>query len=209
MLFKARHARFSFMALGCVDDGAEHACLAAAAGVFDGGAACFNPTQAAAAGHAKARIEQARLARAAEFFFNAEAILATQTRFEPLAPIASLYDQDGWVVLINVDHTNNTSIHYAEKLAGRQQFLRWALVGDRAVECQNYPGDSTGFNAIAPYIQPDIFRIEIGKGFIEAMPLKRLTDVVVGLIRNDPLALLCERKDCLMCNAVRGIYALG
>ena len=140
---------------------------------------------------------------------NAESILASQTRFEPLAPIASLYDQDGWVLLINVDHTNNTSIHYAEKLAGRKQFLRWALVGDRAVECQNYPGDSTGFNAIAPYIQPDIFRIEIGKGFIEAMPLKRLTDVVVGLIRNDPLALLCERKDCLMCNAVRGIYALG
>ena len=140
---------------------------------------------------------------------NAESILASQTRFEPLAPIASLYYQDGWVLLINVDHTNNTSIHYAEKLAGRKQFLRWALVGDRAVECQNYPGDSSGFNAIASYIQPDIFRLEVGKGFIEAMPLKRLLDVAIGLIKNDPLALLCERKDCLMCNAVRGIYALG
>lgn len=140
---------------------------------------------------------------------HAESILASQTRFEPLAPIASLYDQGGWVVLINVDHTNNTSIHYAEKLAGRRQFLRWALVGDRAVECQNYPGDSSGFQAIEPHIQPDVFRIEVGKGFIEAMPLKRLIEVTIGLIKNDPLALLCERKDCLMCNAVRGIYALG
>ena len=58
MLFKARHARFGFMALGCVDHGAEHACLAAAAGVFDGGAARFNQP-AAAARHAEARIEQA------------------------------------------------------------------------------------------------------------------------------------------------------
>lgn len=140
---------------------------------------------------------------------NAESILATQTLFEPLAPIGALADQDGWVVLINVDHTNNTSIHYAEKLAGRKQFLRWALVGDRAVECQNYPGDSSGFNSIASYIQPDTFRVDVGKGFIEAIPLKRLLDVTAGLIKNDPLALLCERKDCMMCNAVRGIYALG
>jgi aminoglycoside 3-N-acetyltransferase len=140
---------------------------------------------------------------------NAESILATQTLFEPLAPIGALADQDGWVVLVNVDHTNNTSIHYAEKLAGRKQFLRWALVGDRAVECHNYPGDSSGFNSIAPYIQPDVFHVDVGKGFIEAMPLKRLLDVTVGLIKNDPLALLCEREDCLMCNAVRGIYAVG
>lgn len=140
---------------------------------------------------------------------HAESILATQTLFEPLAPIGALAEQDGWVVLINVDHTSNTSIHYAEKLAGRKQFLRWALVGDRAVECHNYPGDSSGFQAIEPYIKPDVFRIEVGKGFIEAMPLKRLLDVAVGMIKNDPLALLCEREDCQMCNAVRGIYAVG
>lgn len=140
---------------------------------------------------------------------NAESILATQTLFEPLAPIGALAEQDGWVVLVNVDHTNNTSIHYAEKLAGRKQFLRWALVGDRAVECHNYPGDSSGFKAIEPYIKPDIFRVEMDKGFIEAVPLKRLLDVAQELIKNDPLALLCEREDCQMCNAVRGIYAVG
>lgn len=140
---------------------------------------------------------------------NAESILATQTLFDPLAPIGALAEQDGWVVLINVNHTNNTSIHYAEKLAGRKQFLRWALVGDRAVECHNYPGDSRGFQAIEPYIKPDVFRVEVGKGFIEAIPLKRLLDVAQGLIKNDPLALLCERTDCMMCNAVRGLQAVG
>ncbi|MCC6499092.1 MAG: AAC(3) family N-acetyltransferase [Anaerolineales bacterium] len=140
---------------------------------------------------------------------NAESILAMQTVFDPFAPIGALAEQDGWVVLINVNHTNNTSIHYAEKLAGRKRFIRWALIGDRAVECPNYPGDSTGFQAIEPYIKPDVFRVEAGKGFIEAMPLKRLLDVAQGLIKNDPLALLCEQIDCMMCNEVRGIQAVG
>jgi len=140
---------------------------------------------------------------------NAESALATQSLFEPLAPIGALAEQDGWAVLINVDHTVNTSIHYAEKLTGRKQFVRWALVGDRVVECPNFPGDSTGFNAIEEYIQPKIFRVELGRAIIQAMPLKRLFDVVQGLIKNDPLALLCEREDCDRCNAVKGIYAVG
>jgi hypothetical protein len=51
--------------------------------------------------------------------------------------------------------------------------------------------------------------VELDKAFVEAMPIKRVIDVAVGLIKNDPLALLCEREDCLRCNAVRGIYAVG
>lgn len=45
---------------------------------------------------------------------GAERILETQTLQEPFAPIGVLAEEDGWVVLINVDHTVNTSIHYAE-----------------------------------------------------------------------------------------------
>lgn len=134
---------------------------------------------------------------------NADFTLFTQTLYEPLAPIGALAEQDGWVVLINVDHTVNTSIHYAEKLAGRKQFVRWALVDDRVVECPNYPGDSTGFQAIEEHIRLDTRRVEIGEAFIDAVPLKRLLDVVQGLIRKDPLALLCEQTDCERCNAVR------
>jgi aminoglycoside 3-N-acetyltransferase len=83
---------------------------------------------------------------------SSDFVLFTQTLYEPLAPIGALAELDGWVVLINVDHTVNTSIHYAEKLAGRKQFVRWALVGDRVVECPNFPGDSLGFQAVEPYL---------------------------------------------------------
>jgi len=134
---------------------------------------------------------------------HADLMLATQTLYEPLAPIGALAEQDGWVVLINVDHTVNTSIHYAEKSAGRKQFVRWALAGDRVVECPNYPGDSMGFNAIEPYIRYDTRRVAVGDGWIQAVPLQRLLDVVQALIKKDPLALLCERLDCERCMAVR------
>lgn len=134
---------------------------------------------------------------------KADYILSTQTLDEPLAPIEALAEQDGWVVLINVDHTVNTSIHYAEKLAGRKQFVRWALGEDRVVECPNYPGDSMGFQAIEEYIQSDTRRVEVGKAFMQAVPLKRMFEVVQRLINKDPLALVCDRTDCERCMALK------
>ena len=134
---------------------------------------------------------------------GADLILGSQTLFEPFAPIGAMADEDGWVVLINVDHSVNTSIHYAEKLAGRKQFIRWGLLENRVVECPNFPGDSSGFNAIASYLQPDTRRVDMGGAFIQAVPLRRLFEAVQELIKLDPLALLCQRPDCERCNAVR------
>lgn len=135
---------------------------------------------------------------------QADDILLTQTLFDPLAPIRELAEKDGWVVLINVDHSVNTSIHYAEKLAGRRQFVRWAMTPGRIVECPGFPGDSTGFNAIEEHIQPDTRRVDMDKGaFIQAVSLKRLLFVTVELIKKEPLALLCQRSDCERCSSVR------
>lgn len=136
---------------------------------------------------------------------NVDDILNTQTLDEPLAPIGALAAEDGWVVLINVDHSSNTSIHFAEKLAGRRQFIRWAMVANRIVECPSFPGDSSGFNIIAEYLQSDTHYVKVGRGFIQAVSLRNLVDTVGQLIKQNPLALLCPRMDCERCNAVRGI----
>jgi len=137
---------------------------------------------------------------------KSDEFLNIQTLYEPLAPIGALADADGWVVLLNVDHTVNTSIHYGEKLTGRKQFIRWAMVGNRIVECPGFPGDSSGFNAIEDYIKPDTRRVDLGNVFIQAIPLKRLFEAVDELIKKDPLALLCQRADCERCNEVKRLY---
>jgi aminoglycoside 3-N-acetyltransferase len=135
---------------------------------------------------------------------NADEYLDTQTMYEPLAPIGALAEAGGWVVLINVGHDVNTSIHYGEKLAGRRQFLRWACAGDRVVECPAFPGDSSGFTAINDYIKPDTRRVNLdGDAFLQAIPLKRLLAAVGEMIKRNPLALLCHRPDCERCNDVR------
>ena len=134
----------------------------------------------------------------------ADEILSTQTLLDPLAPIGALAEKDGHVLLINVDHSVDTSIHYAEKLARRKQFMRWALTTERIVECPGFPGDSSGFNAIEERLQPHTRRIDLDGGiFLQAISLKRLLDLAVELIEQKPLALLCQRSDCERCNAVR------
>ena len=135
---------------------------------------------------------------------QADDILLTQTLFDPLAPIRALSENNGWIVLINVDHTSNTSIHHAEKLAGRRQFVRWAMIPGRIVECPGYPGDSSGFNAIEKLVQPFTLRVDMdGGAFVQAVPLKRLLNTVIEFITKDPLALLCQREDCERCNSIR------
>jgi aminoglycoside 3-N-acetyltransferase len=134
-------------------------------------------------------------------------VIHSQTIYSPLAPIAALAEQDGWVLLLGVDQTVNTSIHYAEKLAGRRQFVRWALTMDRVVECPGFPGDSSGFNDIAPYIEAEVRQVQIGPARVQAIPLKTLINAVVNRINEDPLALLCQRDDCERCQAVRALYA--
>lgn len=137
--------------------------------------------------------------------YRADDILLTQTLFDPLAPIGALARKDGWVVLINVDHTVNTSIHYGEKLAGRRQFVRWAMTPGRIVECPGYPGDSSGFNAIEEHVLSHTRRADFdGGAFVQAVPVRRLLEITVELIKKNPLALLCQRADCERCNAVRG-----
>jgi|CXWL01.1.fsa_nt_gi aminoglycoside 3-N-acetyltransferase len=134
---------------------------------------------------------------------RADAVINSQRIYDPLAPIGMLAEQDGWVLLLGVDHTVNTSIHYAEKLAGRLQFIRWALMQDRVVECPGFPGDSDGFNAIAPAVEKYTRRVEIGNALVQAVHLKSLIKVVMDQIKENPFALLCQRQDCERCTAVR------
>jgi aminoglycoside 3-N-acetyltransferase len=134
---------------------------------------------------------------------HADALINTQTVYEPFAPIAALAEQDGWVLLLGVDHTVNTSIHYGEKLAGRLQFIRWALTRDKAVECPGFPGDSEGFNAITVDVEKYTRRVEINGALVQAIHLKSLLKVMVEKINGNPFALLCGRPDCERCEAVR------
>jgi len=134
---------------------------------------------------------------------NAYPALAAQTLAEPLAPIRKMVNAQGWVLLLGVDHTVNTSLHYAEKLAGRKQFTRWALTPSGIYECPAFPGCSDGFEAIVPHIKDVTHHQQIGEASVQAIPLQEMLEIARQLIEQDPQALLCNLPNCPRCNVVR------
>ena len=138
---------------------------------------------------------------------EAEELLATQTIERPYGPVEWLQHHHGEVVLIGVDHTQNTSLHFAEYLAGRKQFIRWALVLEEgrgtAIELPHFPGCSNGFNAIEAEIKNATRTTTIGAATAQRIPLELLIPTAVGWIDEDPTALLCSDPACSRCNDVR------
>lgn len=134
---------------------------------------------------------------------NVREYLNKQMLNEPYAPIAAMFDANGWVLLVGVDHRSNTSIHLGERLAGRRMYIRWALMGDLVVKMENFPYCSDGFNAIAPLIEPFVKKVQVGNALIQAMPLQELVETTRQLVSADPTALLCSRTDCMACNTTR------
>lgn len=138
---------------------------------------------------------------------HARRFLEAQTYAKPLAPIEIMTDERGWVLLLGVNHTVNTSIHYAEWLAGRKQFVRWALTHHGVRECPGFPGCSQGFQAIAARLEDVSRKVQVGTAMVEAVPLRQLIQVAQSWIIEEPTALLCSRAYCECCSAVREALA--
>ncbi len=131
-----------------------------------------------------------------------EKALRSQTYQDPMAPIGVLASEGGQVLLIGVNHTSNTSIHYAERLASRKQFVRWALTPQGVRECPYFNGCSEGFEKAAPYLAAITRTTTLGSATIRAIPLAPMLQILCGLIKEQPLALLCETGED-RCEAVR------
>jgi aminoglycoside 3-N-acetyltransferase len=132
-----------------------------------------------------------------------EAALNAQNPSEPLAPLRILAEAGGYVLLLGVGHTANTSIHQGERLAGRKTFLRWALTPAGICECPGFPSCSDGFNSLNKHVERLTHRATAGQAQIQALPLPDLIDAVRRLVELEPLALLCSHPYCARCSAVR------
>jgi aminoglycoside 3-N-acetyltransferase len=126
-----------------------------------------------------------------------------QTVDNPYQSIQTLSEYGGWVLLLGTDQTSNFSIHLAEYLAGRKQFIRWALTPRGILECPHFPGCAEGFNKLHYYIQEYQRQATIEEHIWHAYPLTDLVRCATDLLKKDRYALLCNQLDCERCNAVR------
>lgn len=129
--------------------------------------------------------------------------VALQTIDDPLAPIRWMAEADADVLLYGETHRRNVSLHYAERIAGRRTFVRWALTEDGVVTCPAFPGCSDGFDTIESRLAGIVRQAPIGRGVLTSIPMRDLLHTAVGWIREDPRALLCNRAGCARCAEIR------
>lgn len=134
---------------------------------------------------------------------QAEMAVAAQSVLDPWGPIRWLHTEDGDVILVGADHTMNVAIHYVEAMSGRKTFVRWALMDRQVVELPGFPGCRRGFGAAGLSLEPITRRVRLGEWSIQGLALGRMVEILLDLLRRDPMALLCEDPLCLLCHAVR------
>ena len=129
--------------------------------------------------------------------------LADQTYVEPLAPVENLLVQDANILMIGSGHSQNISIHLGERLAGRKKFVRWARTPNAIAECPEIPGCPDGFDAIDETLNRMEIRTGFGEVSLRVIKMKDVVKATLQILEDNPLALLCQRPGCLLCDAVR------
>ncbi len=132
-----------------------------------------------------------------------EAFLNAQDEADPFRLLEALAGATGWCLLIGVGHSVNTTLHFAEQLAGRKVFTRWALTNEGVRACSNFPGCSNGFDEMAIQLDPITRRTTIGDALVRALPLNLMIEIARAAFEKAPHGYLCKRADCGRCDAVR------
>lgn len=137
---------------------------------------------------------------------EAQIILKTQTPLAVYAPYQAIYKRtDARLLLMGVDLTKATPIHFAEQLSGRRLFRRWAKTSETEVVETEVGGCSDGFNHLAPYVSTIEQSVRVGESLWRSFPFQGFVDGIIEAIRSDDSITHCGNKDCERCNdAVQG-----
>lgn len=136
---------------------------------------------------------------------RASELIAGQNAIDVYAPFKKLYDENGFVLLMGTDLTSMTSIHYAEQLAGRNLFVRWANNenGDRIDTLTG--GCSEGFYHFEELLAGYEKRRYVGSSLWRLFSAQDVIDVCSQAIRTDPMITHCDNDDCQRCaDAIAG-----
>jgi aminoglycoside 3-N-acetyltransferase len=133
---------------------------------------------------------------------QARRLIEAQRLEWPLGPIEALAELGGYVLLLGVGHTSNTTIHLAEQLLGRSRFYRYAKVAPEAwAELPNVSGESHRFDEIEPELSAVTTEVLIGDCRARLIAVQDVLDCATRLIVADPAALLCDDDPDCRCRA--------
>jgi len=132
-----------------------------------------------------------------------DSALAKHPPDDPYAPLRWMRGMDAWVLMMGAGPEENFSLHYAEHLVGRKQFIRWALSQEGIVEIPHFPGCPNGFHKMDYYLSDELRRTQVEGVEWQAVNLDVLLKSATALMQEDNFALLCNNLGCPRCNLVR------
>jgi aminoglycoside 3-N-acetyltransferase len=116
------------------------------------------------------------------------------------APLRALAEHDGAIVMVGVGLTRMTLLHYAEQVAGREQFRRWAMDGQGRTLMVQSGGCSEGFERLAPVLAPVETRRRVGRSEWRAFPAADVVRLAAAAIDADPHSTHCGLRSCRRCD---------
>jgi aminoglycoside N3'-acetyltransferase len=116
------------------------------------------------------------------------------------APLRELAARDGAVVMMGVGLTRMTLLHWAEQVAGRAQFRRWALDGGGGTVMVESGGCSEGFHGLAPTLAPVETDVRVGASEWRCFPAADVVALAAAAISADASITHCNVRTCARCN---------
>ena len=140
----------------------------------------------------------------------AAAITATHPLFDPqglASPIGKVYQLDGWVLLLGVDHSENTTIHLAETLSNVPYRIvkRWPVLEDgveRWVEAAEIDHCCQNFVKLGLHLAQAgaLITGAVGGATGQLMRSRAVVAAACALLADDPYFFLCPPGECTLEN---------
>ena len=130
---------------------------------------------------------------------QADELIAPQQPLHVFAPFEALIAQGGFVILMGVGFTRFTLLHYAEQLAGRHSFRRWANGADGQPAMVEVGGCSDGFGPLEESLAPIIRRIQVGQSAWMVLKAQEAAELAARVILANPGITHCPDAGCERC----------
>jgi len=131
---------------------------------------------------------------------EAEELISCQAAEDVYAPFQKMMEKRGKIILMGVDLTKMTALHYAEQLSGRELFIRWAL-DEQGEPMRIREGScSEGFNNLNFAVAELEENITVGNSVWRIFPILETVNACAEAIRQDSGITHCDNENCLSCN---------
>lgn len=131
---------------------------------------------------------------------NASKLVGWQTHKDVYAPLRQLCDDGGYVLLIGVRLKAATIIHYAEQVAGRTPFIRWAYSKENNVIPVSAGGCSEGFEHFNDILDNVAKKVKVANSEWVCYKAADIVNVCVKYIEDNPNITHCDDRYCDRCN---------